>query len=354
MNTAVITYSNAQNYGAQLQAFALTQSITKMGHKCELIDYRPFDDRWFKPRKTIGDICMSLLLCRQGKVRVRRFQKFRKDFLKLTKNCSTDNELKNLNEQFNVFISGSDQVWNCSGRVNEAFFLRFVESCHVRAAYAPSFGAESVPKFEENKVAKFISDFDIVSVRETSGKKLVYNLTGKDVPVVMDPVFLLTKNEWRDLINPIDENNTIFIYTTQVNDEIEKLAQEAHRKFGAQVISTQFISNCGCKVKKNIGPLEFLQYIASSRYVISTSFHATAFSIILQKDFCVLPHSHTGARVIDLLELVGLERLIVKNADLFNFPTLENWDTIENKLSQLIIESNAYLKKIFEVANEKI
>ena len=134
MKVAVITYSSAQNYGAQLQAYALTGYLKKCGHSADLIDYRPFDARWFKPRKTVSDIFFTAFLYGQGKKRVERFLNFRQS-LPLTALCRNKDDLSKLNSDYDAFVSGSDQVWNCNARVNDDFFLRFVDAYKKRIAY---------------------------------------------------------------------------------------------------------------------------------------------------------------------------------------------------------------------------
>ena len=346
MKTATITYSNAQNYGALLQAYALVEYLRKMGHSPDLIDYRAFDQRWFKPRKTLSDVLFTALMMCAGKRRVRRFLEFR-ELLPLTAFCRDSADLSKLNGQYDAWISGSDQVWNCNARVNDDFFLRFVHSPGKKIAYAASFGSDSVPEESAETVRRYIKDFDFVSVREKSGALLVEELTGERPPVTVDPAFLLSKEEWRALLPAKREHGKpyIFVYTTELSKRLEKIVQTAHQKTGLPVISTQYIPGCGCRVKKDIGPREFLGFIDGASQIISTSFHATAFSVIFEKDFCVVPHSRTGARVIDLLEDLGISERIVLRPSEWRERALFSWDETRRIVEQKKMVSMKYLNE---------
>ena len=345
MKVAVITYSNAQNYGAMLQAYALSNCIADMGIECRVINYRKFDSRWFKPRKTLWDIIFTALLIKQGKKRVCLFHEFRKQFLPLTTRYDSVEELKQIDTEYDLFISGSDQVWNCNGYVNEAFFLRFTAEKAKRCAYAPSFGSRTIPADCMDKVAQYINDFQNISVREKSGADLIKQLTGREAEVVLDPVFLISSNKWCALAHSIEHSKFVFVYTTEVSDDLRKTVCNLYNNKGITVISTQYIAGCNCIVRKDIGPLEFLGYIRDAEYVVSTSFHATAFSIIFQKKFCVVPHKVTGARVTDLLCLIGLQQEIVEDVNSFQFDSFVDWDAVERQLNELKSKSQSYLQK---------
>ena len=133
MKVAVITYSNAQNYGAMLQVYALSSYLQQFCD-CSVVNYRKFDNRWFKPRKDYKDIILSFMRFNAGMRRISRYEHFREKYLTLTELCSSSTELEKLNDSFDLFITGSDQVWNCNGKVNDDFFLRFVKSGKRKAS----------------------------------------------------------------------------------------------------------------------------------------------------------------------------------------------------------------------------
>lgn len=316
MKIAITTYSKSQNYGALLQAYALSDYISLRGHECRFINNRLFDARWFRPRKTMGDIIQSVWKIQQGKKRIKRYRYFIDTYLPHTDYIATSEKLRNLNREFDAFITGSDQVWNCSGGISTVSFLNFVDINKISMAYAPSFGVPDIPIEYVETVKQFINRIKYLSIREKSGKKLIKSLTGRDALLVVDPVFLKTKEEWGKIAelgsvcHKVLKEKFLFVYSTQKSSELNRAVKCYIKKNNIHVISTHAIPGSRCEVRKDIGPLEFLRYIQTADYVISTSFHATAFSIIFEKDFCVVPHTQTGSRVVDLCEDINLTQCI--------------------------------------------
>lgn len=348
MDIGIITFSDAQNYGAMLQAYALIHYINTLGHNCALINYRKFDQRWFKPRKTFQDILVTLLLRKQGRKRISHYQEFRKKHLNLTYLCNDLDDLKELNKYFDVFITGSDQVWNCNVCMNDAFFLSFVSKHKLKIAYAPSFGSVAFSEKNHQKATAYIKKLDYVSVREKSGARLIKQLTGINAPVVLDPVFLVPLDHWIQILSkqvPFN-GNFIFVYTTEVNKKLFSTVHMLSQEKKLKVISTQYISGCRCITKKDIGPLEFLQYIYHADYVLSTSFHATAFSIIFNKPFGVFLHSQTGTRVKDLLLDLHIDNRILDGKT--SVSDIINWDEVNALVRKKIETSKYYLLTALE------
>ena len=347
MKVATITYSNAQNYGAMLQAYALA-SYLEAFCKCDVIDYRTFDNRWFKPRKEIKDILISAVQVSRGKRRVLRFEQFRNKYLPLTSFCGCADDLKKLNSKYDCFIVGSDQVWNCSHGVNENFFLVFADEDKKKVAYAASFGSSSIPKEHAEKVRSYLKEIRHISIREKSGAALVENLTGRKPPVVVDPVFLKDAAEWKRIAAPVEMKQPYaFVYSTQKSEHLNHAVEEYAARKKIKIVSTHAIPGVRCVVRKDIGPLEFLGYILNAEYVISTSFHATAFSIILEKNFCVVPHSQTGARVRDLLEDANMAQCIWCE-DNYQYPQLDYRKDGINALQSRVNFSKHFLKNCLE------
>lgn len=345
MKIAIVTYSGGQNCGAQLQAYALTRFLNKT-HDCKLVNFH-FDKRAFKPRKNVGDIIWSVLTISSSTRRIRNYINFRNKYLPLTELCEDEESLIKLNSEFDIFITGSDQVWNCNGRVNPNFFLRFVSPDKIKASYAPSFGSDSIPTQCDSIVAEYIKKFDYVSVRENSGANIIRNLTGIEAIQVCDPVFLLSVADWKQtMAEPLEAGKYAFVYSTQLNRELTESVQRFYAKTRIKIVSTNYIPGCNCRVRKDIGPREFLRMIFDAEYVISTSFHATAFSIIFHKNFSVIPHSQTGARVNDLLEELELDTRVYREDAFNDFGVIDNWNDVETKISKKAAISVDYLNTV--------
>lgn len=351
MKYGIITYTSAQNWGGILQAYALYYYLKKDGYDVDLLNYRAFDSRLFKPRKQIKDIIFSVLKQRENRQRIQRYIDFRAKNLCLQgEPVSNGEELKALNKTYDAFITGSDQLWNCETEICYDFYLQFAEDSKLLLSYGPSFGQDEIPEKFEKEVARLLERYDLMSVRESSGSKIVEKLTGKKIPVVCDPTFLLKQEEWLEVAAaPVKEKGYIFIYTTQVSHKvIELVKQYIHLHPDTTVITPYAIPGVKAVVKKNIGPAEFLSYIRSADYVIGTSFHAVAFSLIFSRNFCVVPHSSTGARVNNLLATLGLEKHAITATEQMEFPMLDAKEYME-KLERYISSSKDYIKKMMEV-----
>lgn len=351
MKYGIITYTSAQNWGGILQAYALYHYLKQENYDVELLNYRAFDARIFKPRKQAKDVLYSVVKYGENKQRIQRYVDFRAKNLCLQgEPVSNAEELKALNMTYDAFITGSDQLWNCETEICYDFYLQFAEDSKLLLSYGPSFGQDEIPgKFEE-EVARLLNRYDLMSVRESSGSKIVEKLTGKKIPVVCDPTFLLKREEWLEVAaTPVKEKGYIFIYTTQVSQKVIELVKRyIHLHPDATVITPYAIPGVKAIVKKNIGPAEFLSYIRSADYVIGTSFHAVVFSLIFSRNFCVVPHSSTGARVNNLLATLGLEKHAVSATEQMEFPMLDSKEYTE-KLERYISYSKDYIKKMMEV-----
>lgn len=148
---------------------------------------------------------------------------------------------------------------------------------------------------------------------------------------------------------PVKENNYIFIYTTQVSQMVIDLVKKYLQLYPGVIVVTPYaIPGVNAVVKKNIGPAEFLSYIQNANYVIGTSFHAVVFSLIFSRNFCVVPHSSTGARVNDLLTTLGIEENAIRNGVPQEFPMIDS-KKYGDKLSAYITDSKKYIVKMMEV-----
>ena len=351
MKIKTITFSNAQNWGAILQTYALCKYINSnnFDNSCEVIEYEKFDERWFKPRKILKDVFYSVLYYKRNVHRIARYKTFITDNIPFAK----EKTWKELNDSTDVFITGSDQVWNCSNGIVPEFYLEPVSDNVIKIAYAPSFGIKKIPLEYQKHIAENIKRIEYLSVRETSGQKIVKELTGRDARIVVDPVFLISENEWRTLSSDPIEKDYLFVYVTEISDKVTLLV----KKYTAQnpdckVITPYAIPGVRAIIKKDIGPAQFLGLIKNAKAVISTSFHATAFSLIFKKGFCVVPHSTTGSRVTDLLNKIGMEKAIY--SDNYDLNDLSYNPVYHDKLDDWIAESKQFINKSLDLASKTL
>lgn len=366
----IITFQSAHNYGAMLQVYALQCKI-EMKNEVKVINYRNsrIDNNYkvFKPIKGVGleslkriakDICMFV----KNKKRFNVFDTFMKEKLKLTeKTYYTIEELKNVPPQMDIYITGSDQVWNPDivGEVSDIYTLNFGGDKIKRISYAASIGNSKIEEKYKEEYKSKLSKLDYISVREEDGKKALEEIIDKPIEVVLDPTLLLTKKEWNKEIKDCKKENEKYILAYVVEDNVEdnaeyrKIVNYLSEKTGLKVIHFEK-RNRYKKILRSAytdGPLEFVNLLKNAEYVIATSFHATVFSIIFHKKFFIVPHKKTGSRVTNLLEKLGINNRVLYSLEEFkkidyNFET--DWNSVEEKLEQERKKSIDWLNKAIE------
>lgn len=370
MKIKTITCHDVYNVGASLQAYALQTYLTELGHDVEIIDYKPEYLRghfklWGINNPRFDRFILRDLYClaklpkrlknRFGK-RKREFDHFTRTYLTVTKHTYHSNdELKENPPDADVFFAGSDQIWNTffNNGKDPAFYLEFVPKGKVKASYAASFATEDVQTDYKEKIAQWLNNMDYISVRELSGVSILKKLGINNGKQVLDPVFLLNRKVWERLAhnwkNP-EKSPYILVYDFDNNNEIKQFVQNFSRKYGWKVISMLESSYYQNDYSKE-GPIAFLSLIQNARVVVSNSFHATAFSIIFEKEFWVFNRKEKiNTRMRDLLTLVGLEhRLNTKETH-----TQINYKDVKDKLEIAIGDSKEYISKVLQgVNNEK-
>ena len=259
---------------------------------------------------------------------------------------------------YDVYIAGSDQIWNPNMPfVNAPYFLTFAPVGRKKISYASSFGVSTLPELIKKEYGVWLSSFDHLSVREESGASIIYELTGKEAQVVLDPVFLLNAETWREYtkkVSGIEENKYIFLYMLSYNEELTEQASSYARQNSLPLFfvlsENKEVTHSYAKQLIGIGPQEWLWLIDHANSVFTTSFHGTAFCVILNKPFAVFLKENvpTNTRVTGLLERFGMTSNICQIGK--SFPKQEEITKIENteNLSILIEKSKDYLTKAIE------
>lgn len=341
---ATISFGYSQNLGALLQAYALQRYIKSLGYQTEMIQFRPFDNRPFETIKGIPDAVSDILFFGQCKKKIKKINEFRKNYISYTPKCYMNSqEMAELNNDFDIFVAGSDQIWNVHKGIVDEFFLSFVNEDKKKISYSASFGLSVLPPEYITGVQQGLARFDRISIRETSGVKIAKELTGNEYPQTLDPVFLIEKENWDELCGErMVKEKYIFVYPTQITKILTETVRKAKKETGCRVYSL-FYFNGVDKVVKDADPIDFLNYIKYADTVIGSSFHATAFALIFEKNLKVIPHSTTGSRVIDLLTNLGLEKqCVVHDTDNISFSETDYTEAREI-MKQEIYRSKEYL-----------
>lgn len=361
---ATITTHAALNYGAVLQAYALQQTVLKMGHPCDVLNYVP--DHVRKSYRLVQmphrgkDVLLSafqLLHYKERKVREERFAMFRKEHLQLSGEViSTHEALVKAANQYDLVLCGSDQIWNPAlHEFDEAYFLSFPEVSTARASYGASFGQDRVPPELEPELRRRLSGFSAFGARENSGKALLERLTGAQAELVLDPVFLLPPEHWRQLITPVEGmEQSVLVYFLSNPGQSPLAAKKYAAAHGAEAVSIGFSPRdvrYGMAHRYDLGPQEFLCAVSDAKVILTNSFHCAAFAILMEKDFYVRLNAGSAARndrIVTLLGQLGLEERAYfdEDAQTLDFEKPIDYAAVRPRLAAAMEASGQYLNSV--------
>lgn len=343
----ILTFCNANNFGAVLQAQALQDYLEKnYPVDVEFINLKFNKDK--KNNNIVSNNSSNIFLKLKKKYTQYKFKKFKRNYLNISGNTfDGDDGINKSNLNYDYYIVGSDQVWNTDiTHETKAFFLNWTDGKKV--SYAASFGKDNINKVEDLWVKEELNKFDYISVREKLAKEYIEKNTDLSAQLVCDPVFLMDKNEW---INTLkintnkDKEKYIFVYymesTPELIDAIEYISKKTGFKVKYLCGGTQKIENVKHLVKR--GPKEFLEEICNSEIVISNSFHAIAFSIIFQKKFVVVSHSKWNSRLDSLLNVAGYENQYIKSLNQINGEYILSGENANINMAGLIKQSKNFI-----------
>lgn len=343
MKLAVTTWYHYRNYGTALQATALTSVLRNMGHEPQMIRYKPcgyfrtlpdysvaaFGKRVYRRIKNRKTAPTGENFCDERKDLL--FEDFLNKNIRFTDTCTTKADLERLNDCFDAFICGSDQIWSPLV-FNPKYYLDFVHDPKKKIAYAPSIGVETIEdRYVKEEITKLLNRFGSLSVREAAGQKLIKELTGKDSQVVLDPTLLLTAAQWEKLFGPNQqaaEKPYLLVYMLGNNAEHWEAARETAAQLGLTLrlipVYKNDLTREGC-ITEPIGPKEFLQLFHDAAYVCTDSFHGMIFALQFHRLFTAFARflktdaRNQNSRVQHLLSMVGMENRLA---------TSKNWAEI--------------------------
>ena len=378
MKIGVITIEKVNNYGAELQATATIKVLQGMGYETEIIDYcyyknwnfkdtrisAPFVSMnvkgrlmyWVKYRLVNRIVAKILpLLYPTVKRRIRRFEDFHKINTRMSKRYLSMPELYQTKMDYDVYVVGSDQVWNPSASSSiEPYFLTFAPKEAKKISYASSFGVSNIPASLYEKYKKLLSNIDSLSVREQTGVCLVKALTGRGATCVLDPTLLFNKEQWGNIMlaYPHMPSRYILVYQLLPSDMLPSLAKKISEEMNCPVYylaKRAYAVNApkGMRVIKDAGPAEFLWLIKNASCVVTNSFHGTAFSVNFCIPFYAVLNSKRGSnvRITSLLNSVNLMGRIVYEGDKLPFFSFYDADYVQKHIEMLRKDSTSYLEK---------
>lgn len=367
-DTGILTFHCADNYGAMLQAYGLKQYLCHMGIKTEIAAYEPpfmTGRHWWLPYIPkrgwkghlwcICNLCVgwrpNLSMKRNFFRRRANMREFRSQYLlnSRQKRFFFTRQLKQL--PYSCYIVGSDQIWNpdITFGLRKAYFGAFENKRKEKViAYAASLGGSALSSEYDQEFTKLLRHVDVISLREAEAVPYVKRFSEKPLEVVLDPVFFLKQENWKQIEVLPKRSGYILLYLTEPNQELLSYIKNLSMDKGLPIVELKAnagITDKSFEVEHIAGPAEFLGLIHKADYVVTNSFHATAFSIIYQKQFMVFLHTNRGARLRNILRIYGLEDRLRQGGKAISIDTPIDWKEAERRAENAKKTSREFLMK---------
>lgn len=360
------------NYGSMLQAYATQMALDKLGYENETIDISGFRGeikkakiKYFIKASITSDILLSKFGMAKNVLRKKiskseygalsrlrndKFDTFSKKYFRMSQIYSSKCELgKKCKDNYSAVLVGSDQLWLPGNIAADYYTLNFVPKEVNSIAYATSFGQATLPKDSAKKASVFLKRIKHIGVREESGKKLVKELAGRDVPVVCDPTLLFTGEEWMDIqkSEAIVKEPYILCYFLGNNPPHREFAKRLREATGCKIVALthldEFVKcdeHYADETPYDIDPADFLNLIRNASYVCTDSFHCSVFSILYKKKFFTFRRyekntkQSTNSRLDTLFASVGIEgRMMRGNEDVKTLAEIEiDFEAVHRRL----------------------
>lgn len=346
MDFNIVTFHRAYNYGAVLQAYALQSFITQMGYSCSIYDYlSPKENQAIGIKGKILR-AIQMLNKKDCVAREKKYRAFVETALHLNKETNSK-----------IYISGSDQVWNPTNGIDSNYFLQFASTDSVKISYAASMGEYTINEEQTDILRKYLSDFDMVSVREEHDKQRLAELCDKEILVHVDPTLLHDQAFWYQQACPVEgvPEKYILVYLMHWPKNVNKLLTWLKKETGAKIlivdgqgiiqgITTNLIKHN--VAKHRVAPREFLWLFAHAEYVVTSSFHGTVFSLLFEKEFYAITDPNRASRITNILNKVGLQS-VSEFAQTFTRNKDIDWRKVETILKEERQRSKDYLEKAY-------
>lgn len=366
MTVGIITIHKINNYGSVFQAYALQKVCEDLGYRTEIIDYnfpniqhsnnkyatksdtQPNEPKWIK-------LLFANALIKQHN----GISQFVHKYQHLTSAVyNSPEELKSKTPCYDIYITGSDQLWNprhCNG--DPAFMLHFAPDKALKISYAASIGSKNIPEELHSLYKELLSRYKYIGVRENSGVDIIKNVVGKQATTVLDPTLLLNKDEWNKIANHKRLIKKKYIlcyflnYSFNAFPYVDDLTEYMRQQTGYDIVRVARPPHkLKCKqthYRVGASPEEFLALVRDAEMILTTSFHGTAFAVNYGKPVftIVQDRNASDSRQVSLMENLGLEKQILSLSDSFPSKEYFMYDVVkeQNCLEQLRQESKQFL-----------
>ena len=361
MKIGILTFHRALNYGAVLQCYALFVFLRQMGHDVEVIDYRPwciekdrkdFDWRSFKTRSFLQKLKYISLFPSRSVFRRKSskvFDVFLKSNLKFSCPVVTARDIPSY---YDAIIFGSDQIWSpiiCK-ELNAIYYGQFTKGSTRFLSYAASLeGYKDFTPQQWDTIASYLNTFDAISVREKSVRDALATHLSHQVEWVVDPTLLIDSALLKNLVKVKPAQRYVLLFTAQDGTMPYHIAQHIAKENKCGVIRMRTSARLNWRNKeKNVhhiyaaSPERFVEYISNATCVVTNSFHATAISLQLKKDFVAVECKHPN-RIVDLLHSLDLTDRYVTTIDDLNHVKSIDYEKVHSRIKDLSSASRTYL-----------
>lgn len=356
----LLSLSNAENYGAVLQCYSLLKYCKIINKQVEVINYFPsfmkgrYKLFWLNKsslRAFLGSCKNAIRILPFSGIKKIKFHNFRRKYLRNT----ILGRVYSLVDNYDKYIVGSDQVWNLRiTNYDMAFFLDFVNDKKKKNSYAASLGIDNFETSEKIILFQYMCGFNNISIREKKTSDYFTKIANEKrskmyIETNIDPVFLISKEEWRKIYKKFYiKEKYILVYAFESLDKAIDFAKNLAKKYSYVI----YIIRCtedkyynGIRCLRIVGPLEFLSLIDNAEYIITDSFHGTAFSMIFRKNFYTIPYKGTNSRIENILGIFNLSNRLINNIN-NRYDVSIDYSDFEPILCNEISKSKLYLNNI--------
>lgn len=353
MNIGILTFHNALNFGAVLQAYATQCVLERYGYDVQIINYENANikatyQKKVKISSNIKKTLVSIIVFLFNLIRKKKFEFFIKEYLHLSEKVYTESDHDI--STYDVLLVGSDQVWNPkqTGGYDKFYWGNF---CHKGRLIAWSASAKenAFTENDEEYLRKYLKNFDVITVRETGIRDFLQNYVDMPIKVTLDPTLLLSKNDWLKLCYPVREKNYVLVYAMLDGQNVEQMGKTLAKKTNRELVVLNPIINAKIAkgYKQYASPQDFISYIVNADYIVTSSFHGTAFSILFEKQFFSIIHKgQTNQRIESLLKITHLDNRIVSEINDFQTVLEIDYASVRTFLEVEKSQTLSYLRSI--------
>lgn len=352
MRVGILTFHRAHNYGAVLQCYALQEVIKSMGHEVDVIDYhQPYIEKLYKTEVPFSGYLSRIFnpraiygyhKWRSSQIyETSKFTSFVLKYLNTTNPCTFDN----VPTDYDVYVIGSDQVWSlyCTGGYDPIFWGQFKHQMDANViGYSISSNGDFLMELSSDKIFAHFASFADFTFREKVIRDKVASELGVTKNIAVDPTLLTSPKTWESMLNKKwEKKKYIALYQVRANKGEENILMER-----AEALSKLYNYEIVDLSTKQFGVEDFVSAIAFAQCVLTSSFHATVFSLIFGRPFYSFRlYDGKDDRYVELLDELGLtEHIVDKNSEITSIPNFAQID-INDRLMMLKSESQSFLSK---------